>query len=158
MRIIVQRVKSASVSVESKTIGKIGKGYFVLLGIKEKDDENDVEFLVNKLIKLRVMADDRGKMNLSIKDSNSEMLIVSQFTLYADTSGGNRPSFIKAANPILAEKLYKLFILRLKENGITVKTGEFGSYMKINTNLDGPVTIIIESTDKLTGKTLVKAL
>lgn len=153
MRLLIQRVKSAEVKVAKtgEITGKIGIGLFVLIGVKEGDSEKDAEFLAEKLAKLRVMADENGKMNLSVKDLpaqagiRGEVLVVSQFTLYADTSGGNRPSFIKAANPKLAEALYRLFVSRLKEKGIKVETGSFGEYMEIDAELDGPVTIIIES-------------
>lgn len=147
MRLAVQRVKSAKVRVAKtgKTVGKIGKGLFVLVGVKQGDVEKDAEVLAEKLAKLRVMADEKGKMNLSVNDVEGEILVVSQFTLYADTSGGNRPSFLKAAEPKLAEALYKLFVSKLKEKGIKVETGSFGDYMQIESQLDGPVTIIIES-------------
>ena len=147
MRLLVQRVKSAKVKVAKtgKTVGKIEKGLLVLLGVKQGDAENDADILAEKLAKLRVMADEKEKMNLSVKDIDAEVLVVSQFTLYADTSGGNRPSFIKAAEPVLAEKLYKLFVSKLRGLGIKVETGSFGEYMEIDAELDGPVTIIMES-------------
>ncbi len=147
MRLLIQRVKSAEVKVAKtgETTGKIGIGLFVLIGVKEGDSEKDAEFLAEKLAKLRVMADEKGKMNLSVNDIEGEVLAVSQFTLYADTSGGNRPSFLKAAEPKLAEKLYELFVSRLKEKGIKVETGSFGEYMEIDARLDGPVTIVMES-------------
>ena len=116
----------------------------VLLGVKQGDAENDADILAEKLAKLRVMADEKEKMNLSVKDIDAEVLVVSQFTLYADTSGGNRPSFIKAAEPGLAEKLYKLFVSKLIGLRIKVETGSFGEYMEIDAELDGPVTIIME--------------
>ena len=146
MRLLVQRVKSAKVKVAKtgKTVGKIEKGLLVLLGVKQGDEESDADILAEKLAKLRVMADEKEKMNLSVKDIDAEVLVVSQFTLYADTSGGNRPSFIKAAEPVLAEKLYKLFVSKLREKGIKVETGSFGEYMEIDAELDGPVTIIME--------------
>ena len=147
MRLLIQRVKSAEVKVSKtgKTVGKIGKGLFILVGVKQGDAEKDAEFLAEKLAKLRVMADEKDKMNLSVKDVGGEILVVSQFTLYADTSAGNRPSFLKAAEPKQAEALYELFVSRLKEKGIKVKTGSFGEYMEIDAQLDGPVTIIMES-------------
>jgi len=146
MRLIVQRVISAKVKVAKtgKTVGKIEKGLLVLLGVKQGDAESDADILTEKLAKLRVMADEKEKMNLSVKDIDAEVLVVSQFTLYADTSGGNRPSFIKAAEPVLAEKLYKLFVSKLRGLGIKVETGSFGEYMEIDAELDGPVTIIME--------------
>ncbi|MEK7182968.1 MAG: D-aminoacyl-tRNA deacylase, partial [Patescibacteria group bacterium] len=106
MRCIVQRVSSALVSINGKVVGEIGKGLFVLVGIKEGDTEKDAEFLAEKLVKLRVMSDKEGKMNLTVSDVDSEILVVSQFTLYADTSGGNRPSFIEVARPDVAQPLY----------------------------------------------------
>ena len=145
MRVVIQRVSKASVSVDKKIVGKIDKGLFVLVGVKQGDEEKNAEELAEKLSKLRVIGDDEGKMNLSVKDTNSSVLLVSQFTLHADTSKGNRPSFIKAAEQTKAEKLYKYFIKLLREKGVKVETGEFGAYMSINTQLDGPVTIIIDS-------------
>jgi len=143
----VQRVDQAEVKTEGKVVGKIKKGLFVLLGVSKRDKEEDALFLAEKLAKLRVMSDGKGKMNLSIKDVNGKVLVVSQFTLYADTKGGNRPSFIKAAEPELALRLYNLFIEKLKNFGIEVETGKFGSYMKISLELDGPVTIILDSNE-----------
>lgn len=144
MKLIVQRVKEASVktSKDDKIVGKIGKGYFVLLGVKKGDALEDAENLAAKLLKLRVMADENDKMNLSIKDAGGEILVVSQFTLYADTSGGNRPSFVNAALPKDARKIYEHFVNKLKESGTKVETGSFGDYMEINCVLDGPVTIL----------------
>jgi D-tyrosyl-tRNA(Tyr) deacylase len=144
MRLVVQRVQKASVLTVSdkKVVGKIGEGLLVLVGFKKGDEEKDVELLADKLSKLRVMADKAGKMNLSIADTESKILVVSQFTLHADTSGGNRPSFVNAEEPVKAEKLYELFISKLKEKGIKVETGSFGDYMQIEAVLDGPVTII----------------
>lgn len=147
MRLVIQRVKKASVQVKEsgKIVGKIGPGLFILVGVKESDTEKDSDVLADKLAKLRVMADDAGKMNLSINDVGGSVLAVSQFTLYADTSGGNRPSFIKAAKPELAEKIYNHFVEKLQKLGVKVETGKFGEYMEIDANLDGPVTIIIEN-------------
>jgi len=144
MRLVIQRVNSASVSVKDNIVGKIDLGLFVLVGIGLGDDEKKVEELAEKLSKLRVMADKNEKMNLSIKDVKGKILAVSQFTLYANTKKGNRPSFIKALEPKKAEKLYNLFVEKLKEKGISVETGSFGKYMKINIELDGPVTILME--------------
>lgn len=144
MRLVVQRVSSASVSVENKVVGKIGKGLFVLLGVRREDKKDCADFLADKLVKLRVLSDKEGKMNLSLKDTSASVLVVSQFTLYADTSGGNRPSFIKAGEPKLAENLYNYFVDKLKESGIKVETGRFGKYMEIEAHLDGPVTINFE--------------
>ena len=153
MRLIVQRVKKAEVKVKGKTAGKIGKGLFVLLGVKEGDTASNAEFLAEKLAKLRVMSDKSDKINLSVMDltaqagTHASILVVSQFTLYADTMAGNRPSFIKAAKPDEAKKLYELFIEKLCEHRIEVQTGKFGEYMEINAELDGPVTIIVDSRE-----------
>jgi D-tyrosyl-tRNA(Tyr) deacylase len=145
MRLVVQRVKKASVTVKEtgRVVGKIDNGLFVLVGVKKGDTKKEAEVLAGKLAKLRVMADKQGKMNLSLKDVGGEVLLVSQFTLQADTSKGNRPSFAKAAGPGLAKKIYEHFVAQLKNKGVKVKTGSFGEYMKIEAELDGPVTIII---------------
>lgn len=144
MKLVVQRVKEALVktSKDNKVIGKIGKGYLVLVGVKKEDTLKDAELLAVKLSKLRIMADENSKMNLSIKNAGGEILVVSQFTLYADTSGGNRPSFINAALPEDAKKIYEHFVGKLKEAGVKTETGNFGDYMEINAILDGPVTIL----------------
>lgn len=145
MRLIVQRVSKAEVSAHGNVIGKIGKGLFVLVGFKKGDSEKDVAFLAEKLLKLRVMADEHQKMNLSVKDTNGQILAVSQFTLYANAKNGNRPSFIEAEEPKKAEYLYNHFLDKLKNSGLDIQTGSFGEYMNIVTELDGPVTIILES-------------
>ena len=144
MRLVVQRVKEALVktSKDNKIIGKIGKGYVVLVGVKKGDTLKDAELLAVKLSRLRIMADENNKMNLSINDADGEILVVSQFTLYADTSGGNRPSFINAALPEDAKKIYEHFVGKLRESGIKTETGSFGDYMEISCILDGPVTIL----------------
>lgn len=146
MKLVVQRVKEARVKIveSGKITGKIKKGYFVLVGIKKGDGLADADFLAAKLLKLRVMADPEEKMNLSLKDAGGEILVVSQFTLYADTSGGNRPSFINAANPKEAKKIYERFVRKLKEGGVGVESGSFGDYMEIDCTLDGPVTILYQ--------------
>ncbi len=145
MRLVVQRVNKASVSISGKVVGKIDKGLLVLVGVTQGDGEEDALVLAEKLSKLRIMSDENDKMNLSVKDVNAGVLAVSQFTLYADTSKGNRPSFIKAAKPQVAEKIYEYFVEKLRQLEIKVETGEFGAYMKIETELDGPVTILLES-------------
>jgi D-tyrosyl-tRNA(Tyr) deacylase len=150
MKIIVQRAKSAKVLRRAQdksleVVGEIGKGFLVLVGFKKGDTKETVELLADKLFKLRVMSDKADKMNLSINDSGGSMLVVSQFTLYADTTGGNRPSFINAEEPAKAESLYKLFILKLREKGVAVETGSFGDYMQIDAVLDGPVTVSYEN-------------
>lgn len=145
MRLVVQRVKWAQVKVleTNKLVGKIKKGLFVLVGVGKQDTRGDAELLAEKIHKLRIMSDAEGKMNLSVKDVDAQILAVSQFTLYADTYGGNRPSFIKAAEPKVAKEIYEHFIDRLRNKGVKVETGSFGDYMEIEATLDGPVTIII---------------
>lgn len=145
MKLVVQRVAKAKVSVNDKVVGRINKGLFVLLGVAEGDAKKDAEVLTEKLAKLRVMSDPAGKMNLSVKDVGGQVLVVSQFTLIADTSKGNRPSFVKAAEPRFAEELYNFFVEALRQKGVEVETGKFGAYMNIETKLDGPVTINIET-------------
>ncbi|MEK7526721.1 MAG: D-aminoacyl-tRNA deacylase [Patescibacteria group bacterium] len=143
MKLVIQRVKSASVSVSGETVGKIDKGLFILVGVGIGDIlEQAAEFAI-KVSKLRIMSDENDKMNLSIKDVSGEVLAVSQFTLYADTKTGNRPSFIKAEEPTKARQIYEYFVETLRKDGISVETGRFGEYMIIETILDGPVTITI---------------
>lgn len=146
MRLIIQRVSSAKVVrvKDDKTVGEIKQGFFVLLGIKKGDTKREVEILSDKISKLRIMSDESDKMNLSVKDVNAKILVVSQFTLYADTSGGNRPSFVNSEDPQKAKELYEYFIDSLRAKNIEVETGSFGDYMKIDAKLDGPVTIIYE--------------
>lgn len=145
MRLIVQRVNKAHVLVDEKIVGQIDGGLFVLVGFKKGDLEADVDLLTEKLLKLRVMSDESNKMNLNVVDAKKELLIVSQFTLYANTKDGNRPSFIEAENPARAEALYNYFVEKLKESGLNVQTGRFGHYMNISADLDGPVTIALET-------------
>lgn len=148
MRVLIQRVTSGKVTIDGRVIGQIGKGYVVLLGIKEGDSEKDARLLAEKTVNLRVMSDRQGRMNLSIKDIDGELLVISQFTLYADTSAGRRPSFIQAAKPELANKLYQYYVDQLKKMGVkNVQTGEFGAYMKVEIVNDGPVTIMLESEE-----------
>lgn len=144
MKIVVQRVKNAQVEVEGKTVGKINQGFLVLLGVTHGDTKEQADYLVKKLCNLRVFKDENDKMNLGLKDINGELLIVSQFTLYADCSSGNRPSFINAGKPEQAEELYKYFCEKCSENNIHVEKGIFGADMKVSLLNDGPVTIIIE--------------
>lgn len=146
MRLIIQRVSSSKVVrvKDDKTVGEIKQGLFVLLGIKKGDTKKEADTFVEKLSKLRVMSDKNDKMNLSVKDVNAKILVVSQFTLYADTTGGNRPSFVNAEDPQKAKELYEYFIGSLRAKNIEVETGSFGDYMKIDAKLDGPVTIIYE--------------
>lgn len=143
MKLVIQRVRSAVVFVGEEKVGEIGKGLFVLLGVGQEDTQETVDAQVEKLLKLRIMADSQDKMNLSIMETTKEILVVSQFTLCADTRKGNRPSFVRAAGPDLARDLYRYFVARLVEKGVRVATGEFGEYMKIEAELDGPVTIVI---------------
>lgn len=144
MKIVVQRVKNAQVEVEDKIVGKINQGFLVLLGVTHNDTKEQADYLIKKLCKLRVFTDNEGKMNLSLKDVNGELLIVSQFTLYADCSQGNRPSFTEAAKPNIANQLYEYFCSECEKNDIHVEKGVFGADMKVSLLNDGPVTIIIE--------------
>lgn len=144
MRLLIQRVSKASVKVKGEYVGRINKGFLVLLGITHEDTKDNVDYLVNKLYNLRVFEDENEKMNLSIKDINGEILIVSQFTLYADTSHGNRPSFINAAKPDKANELYEYFIEKAKQTGLKIEAGIFGADMKVELLNDGPVTILLE--------------
>jgi D-tyrosyl-tRNA(Tyr) deacylase len=131
--------------VGKSVAGRIGKGLFVLIGVGKFDTKREAQFLAEKLCKLRILADSESKMNLSSIETKSQILVVSQFTLYADTSGGNRPSFTDAKDPVEAEVLYKYFIDILKKKGVDVQSGSFGNYMNITAELDGPVTIMIDS-------------
>ena len=144
MKLVVQRVKNAKVEVEGKTVGSINQGFLVLLGVTHTDTKAEADYLVKKLCNLRIFEDDNGKMNLGLKDVEGELLIVSQFTLYADCSQGNRPSFINAANPDVANELYEYFCEKCKEQNIKVEKGIFGADMKVSLLNDGPVTIILE--------------
>lgn len=146
MRCVVQRVNSASVTVDGEIIGKIGKGFLVLLGICDDDTEADVKWMADKIIGLRVFSDENDKMNLSLEDVSGEILAVSQFTLYGDCKKGRRPNFTKAGNPQFAEKMYEEFVAYLKSK-ISVKTGKFGADMKVLLENDGPVTLIIDSKE-----------
>jgi len=149
MRIVIQRVSRASVKVADETVGKIENGLLVFLGISHDDQEEDVHWLAKKLMKLRIFNDDEGKMNLSLNDVDGEVLMVSQFTLHASTKKGNRPSFVKSANPNLGKRLYDYFIGYLNnEYKISVATGVFGAMMEIELLNDGPVTIIMDSKNK----------
>ena len=144
MKLVVQRVKKAEVKVDGNIIGKIDKGFLVLIGIKVGDTKDQADYLVKKLCNLRVFSDENDKMNLSIKDVKGKLLIVSQFTLYGDCSQGNRPSFIEAARPEEANPLYEYFCNQCELNNIEVQKGIFGADMKVELINDGPVTIIIE--------------
>ena len=146
MRVVSQRVDNASVTIND-SVNSIKKGYMILLGICNSDTIKDITYIVNKIEKLRIFEDDNGKMNLSIKDINGEILLVSQFTLYANTKDGNRPSFTDSMKFDEANKMYEEFISKLKETNIPFKTGEFGADMKVSLVNNGPVTIIIDSKD-----------
>lgn len=147
MKLVIQRVKEASVKDESsgKAMGRISAGYLVLAGVGRGDGKERARTLARKLSKLRIMSDAQGKMNLSLKEASGEVLVVSQFTLYGDTSGGNRPSFVNAAEADEAKEVYEEFVKELKDLGEKVETGSFGSYMEIKAILDGPVTIQMEA-------------
>jgi D-aminoacyl-tRNA deacylase len=148
MRTVIQRVSEASVTIDNHVTGKIGKGYLVLLGIETEDNTNDIEWLTAKITSLRIFNDEQGKMNLSIKDVDGEILIVSQFTLHAQTKKGNRPSYIRAAHPDIAIPLYESFIQSMEKLlPNKIKTGQFGADMKVALVNDGPVTILIDTKD-----------
>ena len=149
MRVVIQRVKEASVAINNKIKSSIGIGLMVLLGIETDDQTADADWLIAKIVNLRIFDDEKGVMNLSIKDVNGEILIISQFTLHASTKKGKRPSYIKAARPETAIPLYEYFCKKLEEQTNTnVKTGEFGADMQVSLINDGPVTIIIDSKTK----------
>ncbi len=144
MKFVIQRVESASVEVDDNIVGKIDRGYLVLIGITHTDAKENADYLVNKLVNLRVFEDENGKMNLSLDSVNGELLLVSQFTLYGDCSRGNRPSFDRAAKPDYANELYEYIVSECKKRVSKVETGVFGAHMKVNLVNDGPVTIIME--------------
>lgn len=145
MKLVIQRVLNSQVEVNGEVVGKINKGFMVLCGITHTDTEKEADILARKLCNLRVFEDENGKMNLSLKDVDGELLIISQFTLYADSmSSGNRPSFIAAARPEKAEPLYEYFVDKCKEEGIKAEKGIFGADMKVSLVNDGPVTIVME--------------
>ena len=144
MKLVIQRVSRAQVDVDGKTVGKIDRGFMVLVGVTHTDTEQTADYLATKLCNLRVFRDENDKMNLAIKDVGGSLLLISQFTLYADCTGGNRPAFIDAAKPEVAEKLYDYFCEKCREKGIEVQKGIFGADMKVSLLNDGPVTIIME--------------
>ncbi|PAF38941.1 D-tyrosyl-tRNA(Tyr) deacylase [Terribacillus saccharophilus] len=148
MKVVAQLSKEASVTVREEVIGRIGKGFMLLVGITHEDTEADLDYIVNKLIHLRVFEDDDGKMNESLLQIGGEILSISQFTLYADTRKGRRPSFTDAAKPDIAIKLYEKFNQKLTEAGIHVETGEFGAHMDVQLINEGPITIILDSADR----------
>ena len=149
MKVVIQRVSEASVKIEGEVKGVIENGLLVLLGIEEVDTTEDIQWLCAKIINLRIFNDEQGVMNVSVKDSGGNILLISQFTLHASTKKGNRPSYIKAAKPDIAVPLYEKFILQLQSDlGKTIQTGVFGADMKVSLVNDGPVTIIIDSKNK----------
>ena len=147
MRFVIQRVKHGSVTVEGKVLGKIGKGYVVLIGICDRDNEQIADKMIKKLIGLRIFEDDNGKTNLDLKSVGGELLLISQFTLYADCKKGNRPSFIKAGKPDMANAIYEYIIAECKKQLDVVERGEFGGDMKVELLNDGPFTIFLDSEE-----------
>lgn len=145
MKLVVQRVSHASVTVEGNVVGKINEGLMILIGAKKGDTEKDVEYCVEKALNLRIFSDENDKMNLSVKDMNGELLLISQFTLYGNTSHGRRPDFIEAESPERANELYELFVEKAKQSGLKVQTGVFRADMKVELLNNGPVTLIVES-------------
>jgi len=145
MKAVIQRVQSAEVLVDGRLTGKIGQGLLVFVGVGKGDGEEDISYMVSKLPDLRIFEDTSGKFNLSLKEINGEMLIVSQFTLYGDCRKGRRPSFTEAEEPTVAKNLYERLIHRLKEQGLPVETGEFQAKMDVHLVNDGPVTLLLDS-------------
>ena len=145
MRIVLQRVSEASVTVDERLVSQIGAGLLVLVGVEEGDGEQDALYLADKTAKLRVFSDENGKMNLSVRQVGGEVLAVSQFTLLGDARGQNRPSFVRAAAPEEAKKLYHRYCARLSDSGVPVKLGVFGAHMRVRLLNDGPVTILMDS-------------
>jgi D-tyrosyl-tRNA(Tyr) deacylase len=144
MKALIQRVTQASVEVNHQTVGNIGKGLLVLLGVEKKDSEDTALRMADKLLAYRVFGDEQGKMNLSVRDIAGELLVVSQFTLVADTHKGLRPGFSSAAQPLLAEQLYDYLVVKLRQHGASVATGQFAADMKVQLVNDGPVTFLLE--------------
>ena len=149
MKIVLQRVLQAKVEVDEKTVGKIGKGYLILVGISNEDTREIADKMIEKVSKLRIFEDENGKTNLSISDVNGEILVVSQFTLYADCKKGNRPSFINAGSPQMAEELYNYILKRCEELFTNTQHGIFGADMKVSLVNDGPFTIVLDSKELL---------
>ncbi len=148
MRVVLQRVSHASVTVEENVIGQIQRGFLLLVGVTHDDAMEDMEYLVRKIVQMRIFEDEEGKLNRSIQDIGGEILSVSQFTLYADTKKGNRPSFSKAAPGDVALKMFEQFNGLLRDTGIPVETGQFGADMKVELLNDGPVTILLDSKNR----------
>ena len=145
MRAVVQRVTNADVKIDGRVNGKIDNGLLVLLGVGNGDTEEDMKYIADKIIKLRIFSDENDKMNLSLEDVGGSMLVISQFTLYGDCSHGRRPYFRNAMEPVSANEMYEKFVAYIRERGIHTETGEFGADMKVSLTNDGPVTIILES-------------
>lgn len=145
MKFVIQRVTESSVKVDDKIIGQIGKGFMVLIGVGQEDTKEIADKLIKKMIGLRIFEDENGKTNLSLADVNGELLLISQFTLYANCKRGNRPSFIESGDPVLAEELYEYIISKCKENVPVVEKGSFGADMKVSLINDGPFTIVLDS-------------
>ena len=148
MRFVVQRVTHASVTVDGNVIGKIGQGFMVLIGVSDEDTKETADKMVKKLLGLRIFEDENGKTNLDIHTVGGSLLLISQFTLYADCKHGNRPSFIKAGKPDMANEMYEYIIAKCREQVETVETGEFGAHMEVTSLNDGPFTLIVD-TDQL---------
>jgi D-tyrosyl-tRNA(Tyr) deacylase len=148
LKALLQRVTRASVSVGGEVVGRIGQGLIVFVGVANGDTEKDVQYLVQKTVNLRLFSDEAGKFNLSALDINGELLLVSQFTLLADTRKGRRPSFIEAAAPAQAEELFEQFVKQSRATGLKVETGRFQQYMQVEIHNDGPVTILLDSREK----------
>ena len=148
MRALLQRVTSASVSIDGREAGAIGPGLVVLLGVADGDDESEARYIVDKTINLRIFADEDGRFNLSALDVGAELLVVSQFTLYANTRRGRRPDFTQAATPEDANRLYEDAVAMFRQTGLTVATGEFQAYMQVRIENDGPVTLMLDSEDR----------
>ncbi|WP_018112265.1 D-aminoacyl-tRNA deacylase [Thermus igniterrae] len=149
MRAVVQRVSEAHVEVEGEVVGRIGLGLLVLLGVGQKDTREDAEYLARKIVALRIFPDAEGRMNLSLKEVGGEVLLVSQFTLYADTRKGNRPSFLQAAPPDQGRRLYEAALEALLAQGVHVETGVYGAHMRVHLVNDGPVTLLLDSEERL---------
>ncbi|MCF0190636.1 MAG: D-tyrosyl-tRNA(Tyr) deacylase [Marinilabiliaceae bacterium] len=149
MRVVIQRVSEASVTIDGEIVGKIGQGLLLLYAVEAEEDDSDIDWLVNKIVKMRIFSDELGLMNRSIQDIDGEILVISQFTLFAETKKGCRPSFIRSAKPETAEPLYELFVEKIASTiGKRVETGRFGADMKVRLLNDGPVTIIIDSKNR----------
>ncbi|RDW21693.1 D-aminoacyl-tRNA deacylase [Oceanobacillus chungangensis] len=148
MKAVVQRARNASVTVDKEIIGKIDEGFVVLIGVTHDDTIEDVTYLVNKIVHLRIFEDENEKMNHSILDVGGSILSISQFTLYGDTRKGRRPNFMQAAKPNYANELYETFNIKVREAGVKVETGEFGAMMDVQFTNVGPVTLIIDSKEK----------